>query len=103
MTPSCSWPRGLRHDEQARLHRTEPETHLIEQRQEKRHAADPQAREEAAADRRAEGPDPEQLSCSREKREISRAANNRRAVREKAPNPEISGTLRVCSPKTSST
>ena len=51
----------LGHDEQAGLDRREPEADLVEERQEKRHAADAEPGEEAAADGRAEGADAEQI------------------------------------------
>jgi len=50
----------LGHDQEARLNRRESEADLVEQRQEKRHAADAEPREEAAAHGRAEGTDAKQ-------------------------------------------
>ena len=64
---SCSSPLRLRHDQQAGLDGREAKADLVKQRQEKRHAADAEPGEEAAADRGAEGANAEQTQMQERK------------------------------------
>ena len=83
----------------------EAQADLVEQRQQERHAADAEAGEEAAADRRAEGADAEQAQLQQRKRSPLGVQTDSRtsSASEIASSPRISPALSVCSPKISST